>query len=67
MFGRAEGLMFLTRSGYDGAVHLEGQLCDRRSRQLPDDDVYDGNHTNRVAERIETKVLPFFTRHLKFE
>ena len=30
-------------------------------------EVYEGNHTNRIAERIETKVLPFFTRNLSFE
>ena len=25
---------------------------------------YDGDHTNRVGERVETSVLPFFARHL---
>jgi len=25
---------------------------------------YDGDHTNRVRERIESQVLPFFARHL---
>jgi enterochelin esterase-like enzyme len=25
---------------------------------------YDGNHTNRVAERIRSKVMPFFSQHL---
>ncbi len=29
-------------------------------------ETYDGNHTNRVAERIENKVMPFFSRHLSF-
>jgi S-formylglutathione hydrolase len=30
-------------------------------------EVYEGNHTNRVAERIETKVMPFFSQKLAFE
>jgi enterochelin esterase-like enzyme len=28
---------------------------------------HDGDHNNRAAERIETKLLPFFSRSLKFE
>jgi len=27
-------------------------------------EIYEGNHTNRVAERIETKMLPFFSTNL---
>jgi S-formylglutathione hydrolase len=27
---------------------------------------YDGDHTNRVADRIENHVLPFFSDHLAF-
>jgi enterochelin esterase-like enzyme len=27
-------------------------------------EVYDGNHVNRIAERFEAKVLPFFAKHL---
>jgi hypothetical protein len=27
---------------------------------------YDGDHTNRRAERIELRVLPFFSEHLSF-
>ncbi len=27
-------------------------------------EIYDGNHVNRIAERIETKVLPFFSTNL---
>jgi S-formylglutathione hydrolase len=27
-------------------------------------DTYDGDHINRVAERIETRVMPFFAAHL---
>jgi hypothetical protein len=29
-------------------------------------ELYEGNHTNRVRERFEMKVLPFFAQHLKF-
>jgi len=29
-------------------------------------ELYDGDHTNRVALRVETKVLPFFSTHLSF-
>ncbi len=28
-------------------------------------ELYEGNHTNRVRERFETKVIPFFAQHLK--
>ena len=27
---------------------------------------YDGDHTNRRAERVETKMLPFFSNALSF-
>jgi enterochelin esterase-like enzyme len=30
-------------------------------------EIYEGNHTNRVGERIESKMLPFFTRNLAFD
>jgi S-formylglutathione hydrolase FrmB len=30
-------------------------------------EIYSGDHTNRIDERWETKVLPFFSAHLKFE
>ena len=30
-------------------------------------EIYEGDHLNRIAERIETKVLPFFTTNLSFE
>ncbi len=30
-------------------------------------EIYEGNHTNRIAERIETKTLPFFSEHLSFD
>ncbi len=29
-------------------------------------ETYDGDHTNKVAERYETRVLPFFSRELEF-
>lgn len=29
-------------------------------------EIYSGNHINRVAERIETKALPFFSEKLRF-
>ncbi len=28
---------------------------------------YEGNHINRIAERIQTKTLPFISQHLSFE
>jgi enterochelin esterase-like enzyme len=28
-------------------------------------ETYDGDHTNRIAARVETKVLPFFSSHLR--
>jgi S-formylglutathione hydrolase len=28
-------------------------------------ETYDGDHTNRIAARVETKVLPFFSSHLQ--
>jgi enterochelin esterase-like enzyme len=28
---------------------------------------YEGNHVNRIGERIQTKTLPFFSRHLSFD
>ena len=30
-------------------------------------EVYDGNHTNHIAERFSTKVLPFFQAHLQLK
>lgn len=29
-------------------------------------ELYDGDHTNRMALRVETKVLPFFSSNLSF-
>jgi hypothetical protein len=28
---------------------------------------YEGDHTNKVYERVETSVLPFFSKHLSFD
>ena len=28
---------------------------------------YEGDHLNRIAERLQTKTLPFFSQHLSFE
>lgn len=28
---------------------------------------YEGDHNNRISERIETAVMPFFSKHLRFE
>jgi S-formylglutathione hydrolase len=30
-------------------------------------EIYDGDHINRIAGRIETKVMPFFSRSLAFQ
>ena len=30
-------------------------------------ETYEGDHTNRVIERIEMKVLPFFSNNLSFK
>jgi enterochelin esterase-like enzyme len=30
-------------------------------------EIYDGNHINRIADRVETKMLPFFSQNLSFE
>jgi len=27
-------------------------------------ETYEGDHTNKIPERIETKILPFFARNL---
>ncbi len=30
-------------------------------------EVYDGNHVNRIAERFQSKVLPYFAQHLQMK
>jgi enterochelin esterase-like enzyme len=32
-----------------------------------DFEIYEGNHVNRIGERIEAKTLPFFTKHLSVQ
>ena len=29
-------------------------------------EIYEGNHVNKIAERVESKALPFFSKNLKF-
>jgi hypothetical protein len=29
-------------------------------------EIYEGNHDNRIEERMATEVMPFFNQHLKF-
>jgi hypothetical protein len=29
-------------------------------------ETYEGDHTNKIAERVEMKVLPFFSENLNF-
>ena len=29
-------------------------------------EIYEGNHVNRISERVETKVMPFFSTSLAF-
>lgn len=29
-------------------------------------EIYDGDHLNHIADRIETKVVPFFSQNLSF-
>lgn len=49
------------------------QACERLDQILTDYGIphtyeaYDGDHLNRIAERIQTHVLPFFTEALAFE
>jgi S-formylglutathione hydrolase len=36
--------------------------------QLPHiSEIYEGTHTDRIAERIETKMMPFFSKNLIFD
>jgi hypothetical protein len=30
-------------------------------------EIYEGNHVNRIGERIDTQVLPFFSKNLSFK
>jgi len=47
-----------------GSRQLDGRL---QEYKIPHTfETYQGTHTNHVADRIETKVLPFFSAQLKF-
>jgi hypothetical protein len=50
----------------DGLLGSNQQLHDTMTRlKIPHlYEEYDGDHTNRVRERIERNVLPFFARNL---
>jgi hypothetical protein len=47
----------------DDVRRLDGILNDYGIAHTAE--VYEGDHTNRVAERLEKNVLPFFGKHLK--
>ena len=50
----------------DPFVTTNRQLADALARvgAHPTIEVYEGDHGNRIRERFETKVLPFFSQHL---
>ena len=52
----------------DGLIGDNKQLSDVLTSYGIDHvyETYEGNHTNKVAERYETRVLPFFSRELVF-
>lgn len=52
----------------DGLARSNQQLADVLSAYgIPHSfELYDGDHTNRIAERVRTKVLPFFSANLSF-
>ena len=58
-----------------GDVGLQDTLAtvnEEMSRMFTDSGIvhtfetYEGNHTNKIPERIETKVFPFFSKNLSF-
>jgi enterochelin esterase-like enzyme len=52
--------------GISGATKRLHELLD--SYEIPHFyESYEGDHLNRIAERIRTKALPFFSEHLVFE
>ncbi|HEX6998289.1 MAG TPA: alpha/beta hydrolase-fold protein [Gammaproteobacteria bacterium] len=53
----------------DGLMAQNKELSDVLTRYAIEHvwETYEGNHTNKVAERYETRVLPFFSKHLAFE
>lgn len=53
----------------DGLLTTNRQLDEAMKKaEIPHTfETYDGDHNNKVFERIETKVLPFFSEHLRRE
>lgn len=53
----------------DGLIRVNKEISDVLSRYGIGHvyETYEGNHTNKVAERYETRVLPFFSSVLAFE
>jgi enterochelin esterase-like enzyme len=53
----------------DGLIGVNKEISDVLTRYGIEHvyETYEGNHTNKVAERYETRVLPFFSRELAFE
>ena len=62
---RAIGMDIGTKDGLLGA-NKELELAMTRFGVVHTYEEYDGDHTNRRAERVETKVLPFFSNVLTF-
>ena len=53
----------LTPRRADFSLHA---LVDIRKSKTSTRETYEGDHTNRVKERFELKVLPFFSNNLSF-
>jgi S-formylglutathione hydrolase FrmB len=53
----------------DGLITGNRQLVDAMARyKIPHTfETYEGDHGNRIPQRMEEKVLPFFSTHLSFE
>ena len=53
----------------DGLIGANRELSDAMTRFGVDHtfETYDGDHGNRISERFEQRVLPFFSRHLTFK
>ena len=53
----------------DGLITSNRVLVERMKRfGIPHTfETYEGDHGNRISERIEQRVLPFFSTHLAFE
>jgi hypothetical protein len=62
---RAIGMDIGTKDGLL-AANKELELAMTRFGVVHTYEEYDGDHTNRRAERVETKVLPFFSNALSF-